>query len=184
MKMKDKTKKGLVVGVSLALSVALIALIGNELRKAPADDVEIAPNSSQSTDIVVDEPDITEKEDVVKPNPIEPTKTDDDQSNNGDDIGTEQTIQPDPVKPEYTEEELTNPTKTPDGQEVEPTDIPEEEYEKETPPDVKPTPVDPIQPTNPSGGLPGFDNVPNLGENQQEHLDDMYENGNKIGIMD
>ena len=45
-----------------------------------------------------------------------------------------------------------------------------------TPPPEQPS-------TNTSGGLPGFDNVPNAGENQVTEADDMYENGNKIGIM-
>ena len=139
--MKDKTKRNLVIGASLLISATLIVMIANEFRKPPTEDVGIGKDPSQSTDIVVDEPDITEKEDEV--NPIIPTIPDDEEITSGDDTGTEQTIQPDPVKPEYTEEELTDPTKTPDGQEVETPDIPEEEYEKETPPDVKPEPVNP-----------------------------------------
>jgi hypothetical protein len=34
------------------------------------------------------------------------------------------------------------------------------------------------------GGLPGFENVPYSGPNHGIKLHDMYENGNKIGIMD
>ena len=87
----------------------------------------------------------------------------------------EQTIQGDSVKPEYTEEELKDPTKTPDGTPVEGTPEPQD-HNNVTPPPEQPS-------TNTSGGLPGFDHVPNAGENQGEYLDDMYENGNKIGIM-
>lgn len=159
--MKDKTKKGLVVGVSLALSLALIVMIGSELRKESSDDVVVAPNSSQSTDVNVDDLDI--KENDITLNPIESSNTDDMESNNGGNVGTEQSIQPEPVQPEYTQEELTDPTKKPDGQKVESTETPKE-------------------PAN-NGGLPGFENVPDMGENHHEHLDDMYENGNKIGIM-
>lgn len=97
------------------------------------------------------------------------------EENGADFTGTEQTIQGDSVKPEYTEEELKDPTKTPDGTPVEGTPEPQD-HNNVTPPPEQPS-------TNTSGGLPGFDHVPNAGENQGEYLDDMYENGNKIGIM-
>ena len=32
--------------------------------------------------------------------------------------------------------------------------------------------------------LPGFGYIENSGENQGQYAEDMYENGNKIGIMD
>ena len=38
--------------------------------------------------------------------------------------------------------------------------------------------------TKSSGGLPGFDKVPDGGKNHVTEADDMYENGNKIGDMD
>ena len=74
-----------------------------------------------------------------------------------------------------------------------PDDVPEADRNKETPPTYKPeqTEVKP-QPTEPAGGstndagqvyVPGFGYVTPSGPNDGGTLDDMYENGNKIGIM-
>ena len=173
--MKNNTKKWLTVAGCLAVCVVLVIVIASSLSKDKVTDDPLPPSSSQQSEVVVD-PDSstlppTESGDDQEPgedvtvNPETPdASTNTDEGNGADFTGTEQTIQPDPVKPEYTEEALKDPTKTPDG-----------------------TPVDgtpPEQPsTNTGGGLPGFDNVPNAGGNQGEYLDDMYENGNKIGIM-
>ena len=46
---------------------------------------------------------------------------------------------------------------------------------------VEKAPVPPAQ--SGGSGLPGFDHVPYLGPNICIVLEDMYENGNKIGIM-
>lgn len=89
---------------------------------------------------------------------------------------TEQSIQQEVTKPaEPSEEVKKDATQKPDGTKV----------------DTPPTPVEhdtyvPPEDTgeNSGGGLPGFDNVPNGGDNQVIQADDMYENGNKIGIMD
>ena len=94
------------------------------------------------------------------------------------DTGTEQTIQGDVTKPEYTEEELKNPDQKPNGEPVTDNDKVQDHNKVETP-------VTPPAPSKPSGGnsIPGFDNVPDGGANQGEYVDDMYENGNKVGTM-
>lgn len=86
----------------------------------------------------------------------------------------EQKIQSDPVKPEAPakpelpkDADTMNPSKPPDYK--------PEDTEKKPAAESKP---------QGGGGLPGFDNVPDGGANQGEYLDDMYENGNKIGEMD
>lgn len=74
-----------------------------------------------------------------------------------------------------------------------PDDVPEADRNKETPPTYKPeqTEVKP-QPTESAGGstndagqvyVPGFGYVTPSGPNDGGTLNDMYENGNKIGIM-
>ncbi len=75
------------------------------------------PQSSSSQDVVVDTPDITEKEDGIMVPPIQiPQES---ESANGVDKGTEQTIQPNTSeKPNYTEEELKNPEQKPNGDKV------------------------------------------------------------------
>ncbi|MCL2697545.1 MAG: hypothetical protein FWE74_05640 [Oscillospiraceae bacterium] len=109
--------------------------------------------------------------------------------------GTEQTIQPDITRPEPSEEQLTDPTRTPDGVVVE---IPQPEDltdESNKPPDTV-TPASEVsqEPDNqkPQGGdirdgeiyIPGFGWVDNHGGGGlATQADDMFESGNKIGIM-
>ena len=174
--MTDKTKKRLVITGGLAISAVLVILIAGAFKTPITDDVDISNNSSEPQSVVVETPDTTEKENEIVVPAIEiPKET---ENLNGDDKGTGQTIQSDiPEKPTYTEEELTNPEQKPNGGKV---DKPTEE--NPTPPQTQDKPTE--KPSNPTGGLPGFDNVPNMGDNQTIVDDGMYENGNKIGIMD
>jgi hypothetical protein len=174
--MTDKTKKRFVIAGGLAISAVLVILIAGEFKTPTTDDVDIPNSRSESQSVVAETPDITEKENDIKvPNIELPNET---ENLNGDDKGTDQTIQSDiPDKPTYTEEELTNPEQKPNGEKV---DKPTEE--NPTPPQTQEHPKE--QPSKPTGGLPGFDNVPNMGDNQTIVDDGMYENGNKIGIMD
>ena len=86
----------------------------------------------------------------------------------------EQKIQPDPVKPEPPE-----PPKLPEG-------IDEENPDQK--PEYKPEDTEKKPEENPpasnGNSIPGFDNVPDGGANQIIEDENMYENGNKIGIMD
>ena len=103
------------------------------------------------------------------------------------DPGTEQTIQGTPTKPDAPE----HPGKT-EKNHV-PDDVPDADRNKETPPTYKPeqTEMKP-QPTEPAGGstndagqvyVPGFGYVTPSGPNTVIDGQDIYENGNKIGIM-
>ncbi|MEG1630954.1 MAG: DUF6550 family protein [Hydrogenoanaerobacterium sp.] len=174
--MTDKTKKRLVITGGLAISAVLVILIAGAFKTPSTDDVDIPNNSSEPQSIVVETPDIAGKENqIVVPNIEIPSEI---ENLNGNSKGTDQTIQSDiPEKPTYTEEELTNPEQKPNGEKV---DKPTEE--KPTPPQTQDKPTE--KPSNPTGGLPGFDNVPNAGENETIYVDGMKENGNKVGIMD
>lgn len=173
--MTDKTKKRFVIAGGLAISAVLVILIAGAFKTPTTDDVDIPNSRSESQSVVAETPDTTEKENDIKVPDIEiPQET---ENPNGDE-GINQTIQPDiPEKPSYTEEELTNPDQKPSGEKV---DKPTEE--KPTPPQTQEPPKE--QPSKPTGGLPGFDNVPNAGENETIYVDGMKENGNKVGIMD
>ena len=182
--MNDKTKKKLVVAGGLVISVALIVMIGSRFTKAPVTEAVNNPQNTEISEVVVEIPNGAEsnKNDEVTVEPIEvPKETD---VNNGAvDTGTDQKIQGDvPDKPTYTEEQLTDPTQTPDGEKVDP---PKAEKKEKTPTPT-PKPNKPVTTTEqkPSGGLPGFDSVPDGGANQVIEVNDMYENGNKIGDMD
>lgn len=175
--MNDKTKKWLVVAGGIAVSAVLLVLIAGAFKTPVSRDVDIPQSTSEVQDIVVDTPDMTEKEnDIIVPPINIPEEV---KSSNGVGTGTEQTIQPDvEQKAAYTEEELTNPTQKPNGEKVDP---PTEE--NPTPPQTQDKPQE--QPSaSTGGGLPGFDNVPNAGGSENIYVDGMKENGNKIGIMD
>ena len=98
-----------------------------------------------------------------------------------------ETIQGTPTKPDAPE----HPGKTEKDHAAD--DVPDADRNKETPPTYKPeqTEVKP-QPTEPAGGstndagqvyVPGFGYITPSGPNDGGTLNDMYENGNKIGIM-
>lgn len=178
--MNDKTKKWLLVAGGLALSAVLVVAITSQFKTEKPTDAPLPTQSSPVSDVTVDPnaPDTTEEEKdvVIQPPEITPPASSD---NGAVNTGTEQTIQGDVTKPEYTEDELKNPDQKPNGDPVTDDDKVQDHDKVETP-------VTPPAPSKPSGGnsIPGFDNVPDGGANQGERLDDMYENGNKIGIMD
>ena len=182
--MNDKTKKWLFIAGGLALSAVLVVAIAGQFRTPPTQDVDIPPQSSSSQDVVVDTPDIAEKENNIEVPPIQiPEES---ESANGVDKGTEQTIQPDvPEKPTYTEEELTNLEQKPNSDKVTDSDKPQD-HDK-----VEKTVTPPKTDNQPQGGdekdgqiyVPGFGWIDDIGEGQGAVADDMYENGNKVGIM-
>ena len=203
--MKDSTKKWLTITGGLVICAILVFVISQQFTKdKPTDDLPPV-NSSQQGEVVVDpdgsipttdpdaSSDINENDLTVNPQ----TPSNDTSSNAGNGAvssGTEQTIQADPVKPESPEkpEAPSGTTTLPDDHDG--TDVPEEERktEDEAPPTYEETPTVTPTETEPAAGstnssgqvyVPGFGYVENSGENQGGTLDDMYENGNKIGIM-
>jgi len=140
---------------------------------------------------------------VVKPNVSIPTEYT--SGNSAVYTGTEQTIQPDIVKPEYDEETLMDPTKTPDGEKL---DEPPQHVDHEA---VTTPPPEDIHSgsgnsgnngggnnggnsgssnngggnskSGSSGGLPGFNNVPNAGENKSITVDSDGDINKQVGIM-
>ena len=184
--MTENTKKWLTVAGCLVVCAILVAVIASSFSKDKVTDDLLPPSSSQQGDVVVDPdsstPPPAESGDAQKPgdnvtvNPETPdASTNTDDGNGADFTGTEQTIQPDPVKPEYSEDELKDPTKPPDGTPVEGTPEPQA-HNNETPPPEQPS-------TNTSGGLPGFDNVPNAGANQGGSIDSDGDINTQVGIM-
>lgn len=180
--MTEKAKKRLTIAGISVLGLALVVAIGIQFTKAPSEPDALPQQPEQNSssmqpgvptpDVVVTPPNASASE----PTEALPPQTD----------LPEQKLQPDPVKPDAPEA-----PKTSDGSDRTPDTDAEHEFTSEstdTPPTYAPEDTE-IKPTSPSqpqagGGLPGFDNVPNAGANQGEHLDDMYENGNKIGDMD
>lgn len=189
MKMTEKRKRQLAVGIGILICTGLAVVVGLQLAKPPAREDTL--QDSEMTQAVMD-PDITsgeaketdeseeEKDLVIQPEtgqgagavqteqPIDsrPAQTDE----------QEQSIQPEVVKPEKPEEaDLTNPEEKPDGTKVEGTPEPADH-------DTYVPPADTGDGGN--SGLPGFGSVPNGGANAGTQAGDMFENGNKIGSMD
>ena len=164
--MTERAKKALIIIVCAVLSIALIAGIVIRFGGRPS-----RPDTNIKTDTGVTEP----KVDIdVKP-PVVDVGTDTDVGDT--DIGaistgTEQQIQSEPVKPTAT------PSFTPTQEQLDsgevPTTVPE-----------KPVTTEPPQ-TNEQGQVyfPGFGYVTPGGPGTVDHASDMYENGNKVGIMD
>ena len=183
--MNEKTKKWLFIAGGLALSAVLVVAITGQFRTPPIQDVDIPPQSSSSQDVVVDTPDITEKEDGITVPPIQiPQES---ESANGVDKGTEQTIQPNTSeKPNYTEEELKNPEQKPNGDKVTENDKLQDHDKVEKP--VTPPKTD----NQPQGGdvnskgetyLPGFGWIKNSGENQGIVGESDGDINQQVGIM-
>ncbi|WP_326907019.1 DUF6550 family protein [Sedimentibacter sp. MB31-C6] len=182
----DKTKRRLIVSGGLIISLILIVLISGQFRKEPITEAELPIQSEDSIDIILETPEITEKEyEIIVP---EIEITDIETKDNGViDTGTEQTIQSNPEKPkEPTKEQLEDPTNKPNGEKVEIPPEPVEHNKVEKPAET------PKKDDEPQGGdtnnkgqtyLPGFGWIENSGENQGTTAEDMYENGNKIGDM-
>lgn len=172
--MSDKTKRRLAVAGAAVICIALVVAIRMRFAKEPVRPDTSSQEPVSSSDAAPEIQDNTEKKEVVvSPQPAtsesESTETLPPQT----DL-PEQKLQTDPVKPEAPakpelpeDADTTNSSKPP-------------EYKPE---DTEKKSASESKPQN-GGGLPGFDNVPDGGANQGEYLDDMYENGNKIGEMD
>lgn len=200
MKLTEKTKKYLAVGGGAIVCVALIAAISLKFDKTPAGGDTLPEESSSQIEVEVHpsshavettEAGTEEKEPVTQPDTepsagnAETSQPLDTRAAQTDQI--EQSIQPEVTKPAEPEDTVkTNPTQKPDGAKVETPPVPVEHDAVETP--TEPT----AAPDQPQAGdvqdgktyLPGFGYIENSGDNQENHADDMYENGNKIGVMD
>jgi len=195
MKMTEKTKKYLAVGSGAIICVALIAAIALQFGKSSSGEDKIAGESFTTTEIVVDPSKSSGKDDKESPDITLPPEKESGQSTEKEPPvdnrpaqtdQSEQSIQPEVTKPETpSEEALHDPTTKPDGTKV---DTPPEPVEHE---DVEQPEELPPEPNQPQGGdtkdgqvyLPGFGWVTDTGGSGST-ADDMYENGNKIGIMD
>lgn len=195
----SKVKKWLLVATGLVVSAVLIIMIGSKFKTKPVVEVVIPQQSTENKDVEVDTSEQLDSEEVeVKVPPVEVTEDDNGKDGGTEDSNTEQKIQEDiPDKPSYTEEQLTDPTQKPNGEKV---DSPKAIETGPTPTVTpKPAKVD-KEPANAdkkpakksenkakedsSGGLPGFDNVPDGGDNQVINGDSDGDIEKEIGIMD
>ena len=180
--MTEKTKRIILIAAGVLLCGVLVVVIVSRLAAVPMPiDPAIPDDTPNTKDPVVSISDPEVKVD---------SKTDGEQHDPGrdaDSSGTEQTIQDAPTKPDAPE----HPGKTEKDHTAD--DVPEADRNKETPPTYKPEQTEgKPQPTEPAGGstndagqvyVPGFGYITPSGPNTVIDGQDIYENGNKIGIM-
>ena len=182
--MNAKTKKWLAVTGCLALCAVLVVLIGQQFITPKPVDTPPSPQSSEVSNVTVDpqatDSAETEKEvTVAPPDAVQPVSTD----NGAVSSGTEQTIQGDVSKPEYTEEQLQDSTQKPNGEKV--TEPPAAvDHDKVEQPKETPKQESSSKPSNGGNSIPGFDNVPNLGENQVIEGKSDGDINKQVGTMD
>jgi hypothetical protein len=188
--MTDKKKRTLLVTVGALLCLALIVGIGSRFVGPPAaaDPVSESGDPVSNTPVVdIDTPPEAAPQVQVQinagGNKVNATKP----GAGADSTGTEQTIQAPPEKPEAPEP----PTPIAEDPGVE--DVPEAERNTETPPTYAPEQVTVTTPAEPPPGstnsngqmyVPGFGYVEVGSGNEGGTLNDMYESGEKVGIMD
>lgn len=168
--MSEKAKRGFIVTAGILVCIALVFMIGARMQSDPVEVVPVQETGNQTEEVSIDDTIVVPAEDnesseteevVVEPIDIDVSTED---IGTADDTGNEQTIQPDiPEKPTYTEEQLSDSTQTPDGVPVDPPQDDEAGTEE-----VVQTPVESPErsTTQSSGGLPGFDSVPDGGSGQ------------------
>lgn len=204
MKLNERMKRRLAVLGCVIVGAVLIAAIGSQFRgeaqgsnQAEAqteqtEEVTVAAIPTETTGATTEEETEPIKPDIIvrtepatepsRTGTTEPTATLPAQTDR-----TQQAVQAAPEKPSAPPEEvLKNPAQKPDGESVEgnPEAIPHEEV-------VQPSEL-PTQAGEPQYGMtqngkiyvPVFGWIDEIGEGQGTVAEDMYENGNKIGIMD
>lgn len=204
-KLTEKTKRYLAIGGGILVCIGLIAAIGLRFGREPGAEDVFPEESAAATEMVVNPTEIRTEEESreleieTAPTVILP-ETETTMVQEETDVLTdsrpaqtgqeEQSIQPDVEKPETPKEEvLTDPTQKPDGTPMETPPAPVEHDAAETPAIQEPAQA----PDEPQAGdtqngqiyIPGFGWVEDHGGGSSGTVaEDMYENGNKIGIMD
>ena len=206
-KLTEKTKRYLAVGGGVLLCIGLIAAIGLRFGSGPVTEDVLPAETSALTEVMVNPAEVEKEESgelemetsVPVPGPetesmaaSEETDTTAPVSDDSPEETSqeEQSIQPDVQKPDAPEEEvLTDPVQKPDGTKVETPPAPVEHDAAATPEIQEPaqTPNEPQAGDTRNGQIyiPGFGWVEDHGGGSSGTVaEDMYENGNKIGIMD
>mgnify|MGYP000980892549 FL=1 len=182
--MKDKSKRTWLIVLGSLACVALVVVIAGRFSAPPAaTDPALNSGTLTSSESVVDIDTLenTDKPEVVVQIDAGGKGNDADSAAGADSDGTEQSIQAKPAKPEAPD----NPTPVEDSHDGE--NVPEDERNAKTPPTYKPEQITVTTPSEPQGGdgyLPGFGYIESSGEGTVTVNEDMYENGNKVGVMD
>lgn len=179
--MKDSTKKRLIIAGLTAVCVLLIFGISKVLYKEPVQTLSEESKAKEEVELTVDtevtgqRQEESESTEETKELIIEP------ETDNSMESG-KQEIQPDPKKTEDEKPEEP-PALTEDADTTKPDTPPAYEEPEETTPPADDTP----KTGDTKDGMvyvEGFGWLPDEGAGSGTNADDMYENGNKVGIMD
>ena len=182
--MKEKTKKWLVIAGLAVVCIGLIFGNSRVLYKEPVTQAKMSEQETEETKVTVEmeNPDTPQTE-AVERDTEEPLVIEVQTENTVND--KKQEIQPDPEK---TEDE--KPSEAPALAEGTDTDNPDTPpaYEETKEPEQQPSTDSKTPKTGDSKDgmvyVEGFGWISDEGEGSGTYAGDMYENGNKIGIMD
>lgn len=192
--MTEKTKKIILISIGCLLCVAVAVGIATRFSGNAAIPSGVVPDDPAQSGDPVDVNINSDDQNDMNIQAEIPDESKEDPAQGADSSGLEQSIQADPVKPEQPEKPEAPSGTTTLPEDHDGSDVPEEERktEDEEPPTYEEPPANPPAESEPAAGsinssgqvyVPGFGYVENSGDNQGGTLDDMYENGNKIGIM-
>ena len=179
--MKDSTKKRLIIAGLAAVCVLLIFGISRVLYKEPVQTLPEESKPTEELELVVDTEETGQVQDESESTEETKELVIEVETENNVESG-EQEIQPDPKKTEDEKPEEP-PALTEDADTTEPTTPPAYEEPEDTTPPADDTP----KTGDTKDGMvyvEGFGWLPDEGAGSGTNADDMYENGNKVGIMD
>lgn len=196
--MTEKRKKYWLLAGGVLACILLVCVIGVQFQKEEEQPMVVFGTETESeTDLIIEPDAITENADsgqteteTMMEDPEEETETIDETEGEEETVQEQtdtgrQSIQPEVTKPEEPESEvLTDPAQKPDGT---PAESPAETTGTGAAASPEPEVSEPQAGDTNDGQIyiPGFGWVEDEGGGVNSvPLDDMYENGNKIGIMD
>lgn len=203
MKISDHSKRILAITGGVIVCVVLITAIGGRFQKqtvaipVASESVEASESLVVKTEAAIEtEQEITTSETAGKQVPVGAVQNETLEVKTAEKEETkvslpvqtdreEQAIQPAPEKfKEPPKEVLENPEVKPNGETVVGT-VEAVEHENVERPSELPTQAEPQGGDTQNGQIyvPGFGWIDDIGEGQGSTAEDMYENGNKIGIM-
>ena len=179
--MKDSTKKRLIIAGLAAVCVLLIFGISKVLYKEPVQTLPEESKPTEEMELVVDTEETGQVQDESESTEETKELVIEVETENNVESG-EQEIQPNPKKTEDEKPEEP-PALTEDADTTEPATPPAYEEPEDTTPPADDTP----KTGDTKDGMvyvEGFGWLPDEGVGSGTNADDMYENGNKVGIMD
>ena len=179
--MKDSTKKRLIIAGLAAVCVLLIFGLSKVLYKEPVQTLPEESKPTEEMELVVDTEETGQVQDESESTEETKELVIEVETENNVESG-EQEIQPNPKKTEDEKPEEP-PALTEDADTTEPATPPAYEEPEDTTPPADDTP----KTGDTKDGMvyvEGFGWLPDEGAGSGTNADDMYENGNKVGIMD